>query len=74
MFSLISVIIVLVVVYLVMGKWPLLAAALAVLPVKIIGTSLMAYEQSILGTVIGGMLFWQFFWGIILLGIYLCVR
>ncbi len=53
---------------------PLWAGLLAVIPVKIIATLLIAPSKPIMIESLRGVLIGQFFWGLVLLGIYLYWR
>jgi hypothetical protein len=57
-------------IYFIQGKYPVVAGLIAVIPIKIICTSLFAYERGLLRESIGGMLAGQFVVGFILLFIY----
>jgi len=74
MWTLISTLCILIIIYLIADKVPFLAGILAVIPVKIIGAALIAHESNVLIQTIEGMLIGQFIWGFILLGVYLWLR
>lgn len=71
MIQLISVLFIITIIYFVVGKYPLTAGLIAVIPIKIICTSFFAYDKGVLKESIEGMLIGQFTVGFILLTIYL---
>ena len=74
MISLIGSIILLVIAYFVSRYNPFFAGLIAVIPIKIIGTALIANEVGGLVQAIQGMLIGQFAWGFILLLIYFYIK
>jgi len=71
MLQLISVLLIVTLIYFVQDKQPVVAGLMAVIPVKIICTSLFAYERGVFKESLGGMIVGQFTVGFILLIIYL---
>ena len=71
MLQLISVLFIVTIIYFVQEKHPIMAGLIAVIPIKIICTSLFAYERGVFRESLGGMLIGQFTVGFILLIIYL---
>ena len=71
MVQLVSVLLVIILIYFIQGRYPVVAGLVAVIPIKIICTSIMAIDKGVLKESICGMLIGQFVVGIILLIIYL---
>ena len=71
MLQLISILFIVTFIYFIQAKYPVMAGLVAVIPIKIICTSMMAIDSGVLKESIGGMLIGQFTVGVILLIIYL---
>jgi hypothetical protein len=77
MYSLAITMALIILIFFVQGLNPYIAGLMAVIPVKILGTSLITHEnggKEALEKAVSGMLVGQFAWGFVLLGAYIWLK